>query len=111
MRGKWLGTCLLVAASAGLCLAADASRPRCNKKTAGQMWPDAANHDQQLQARLARCGELQMCVREAWRYRWELLTVRIDQLPGGSGLGKPAACEISLELVDHSRESASNAAR
>ena len=70
---------------------------RCNKKTAGQYWPEAANHDHKAFSKLAKCGELQMCIREIWRYKWEFLTVRLDQLRGGSHFTKPVGCEVLPE--------------
>jgi len=111
MLAKWLGTVFLVAAFAGLSAAEEPSRPACNKKNAGQLWPDAANTDHAVRSRAARCGELQMCSRDAWHYRWQPLTVRIDQLRGGSGLAKPAACEVSAEPTEHSSGSASDATK
>jgi len=94
MNVKWLATCLFMVASAASCPAEDAVRPKCTKKNVGQMWPEAANHDHKVLSRLAHCGELQMCIRDVWRYRWDSLTVRLDQLRGGSAFRKPAGCEV-----------------
>ena len=33
--------------------------------------------------KLARLGELRMCTRGAWRYRWESPTVHVSQLGKG----------------------------
>jgi hypothetical protein len=79
-----------------LCLAADDSRPACNSENDGRMWPEAANHDPQLLARLVRCGDLLICVRGTWHYRWEAPTVRVDQLArhAKSKASKPAVCEV-----------------
>ncbi|MBZ5609745.1 MAG: hypothetical protein LAP38_15905 [Acidobacteriia bacterium] len=85
---------MLVAFGLG-CVAADDPKPACNQQNAGQMWPEAANHDAAARSKLARCGELQICTRTVWRYRWESVTVRLDQLPGGSKFRKPAECEVS----------------
>ncbi len=82
-----------------LCLAADDSRPACNSENHGRMWPEAANHDPQL---LVRCGDLLICVRGTWHYRWEAPTVRVDQLARQLGkvtgpkskVPKPSVCEI-----------------
>ncbi len=111
MLARWLGTVLLLGASTFLCLAEDAPRPRCNSENVGEMWPDAANHDPKALVRLARCGELQMCVRNGKKFRWEALTVRIDQLGGGSKNGQPSGCEVSPETRTHSDASGSNATR
>jgi len=61
------------------------------------MWPDSANHSPKQLSKLARCGDLAICTRGVWRYRWEALTVRLDQLRGGSKFRKPAACEVPAD--------------
>jgi hypothetical protein len=81
----------LLIASAGL--ASDDSKPACGAETAGQMWPEAANHDSKLRKKFSRCGELELCTLTRRHYHWELITVRIDQLRGGSASAKPADCE------------------
>jgi hypothetical protein len=60
------------------CFAGD--RPACNAKMFGETWPPAANSDSRLLNELARRGELQICTRGAWRYRWTSPTVHINQL-------------------------------
>jgi hypothetical protein len=77
------------------CLAADDSRPPCGPQNHGQMWPEAANHDSKLRARLIRCGELYICVRGVWHYHWESPSVRVDQLARGGKpqVSKPSVCE------------------
>jgi hypothetical protein len=57
------------------------NKPLCTKKTHGQMWPDAANHDKTALLTLARSGVLEMCVSSTWGYKWEHLTVNIHQKP------------------------------
>jgi VCBS repeat-containing protein len=100
---KVLQVLLVVFAFAVLGSAADQSRPVCNAQTFGKMWPDSANHSKAQLSKLARCGELAICTRGVWRYRWESLTVRFDQLRGGSKLPKPAACEIPDESTKQNR--------
>ena len=90
---------MVLAAVSLLCLAADETKPACNARTLGRLWPEAANHDSKLRKKMARCGELELCTHGIWRYRWESLTVRLDQLPGGAKLPKPAACEASSEVA------------
>ena len=102
MLPKWAGTALLLAACAAFSRAEDAYRPACNQKNAGLMWPEAANRDHMVRARAAHCGELEMCTRDVWHYRWKPLTVRVDQLPGGNGLRKPSGCEAAPEPAQHS---------
>ena len=70
----------LAGAASCLCLAADDIRPVCSSAIQGRMWPEAANHDPKLISRLARCGELFICVRGTWRYHWESPSVRVEQL-------------------------------
>jgi len=89
----WLGTGLLLGASTVLCLAED--RPPCNSENVGEMWPETANHDHKEVVRLARCGQLQMCVQHGKKFRWESLTVRIDQLRDPAKLEPGDACEVS----------------
>ena len=95
----------LLAACLGLmlpicCLAADDARPEetrpvCSSHNQGQLWPEAANHDSRLLARLVRCGELYVCVRGTWHYHWESPSVRLDQLGRGAkqNAAKPSICE------------------
>jgi hypothetical protein len=82
------------------CFGADGVKPECNRKNAGKLWPQAANRDRGSLSKLARCGELQICTRGVWRYHWESLTVRVDQLRGGAKFQKPAGCEVSPERVE-----------
>ena len=111
MFAAWLGTALLLGSSTLLCLAQDSARPLCTKENVGAMWPEAANHDHKALLHLARCGALQMCVRNGTRFRWEPLTVRIDQLRGGSKVDQPSGCEASPETGQHSDASASKTAQ
>jgi hypothetical protein len=92
-----LAIVLTVAAADLVCLGADDPKPACTERLAGQLWPEAANRDPLLRKKMARCGELEMCTRGLWRYHWEALTVRLDQLRGGSQLHKPAGCEQTAE--------------
>jgi hypothetical protein len=98
---------LLVAGACALCLAANDlksaagdPKPACDAATAGHLWPEAANHDSKLRQQFSHCGELELCTLAKRRYRWKLMTVRIDQLRGGSGSAKPAGCEV----LDATRE-------
>ncbi|HEV8039626.1 MAG TPA: hypothetical protein VGP62_12235 [Bryobacteraceae bacterium] len=87
-------TIVLMAASASvLCLASDDLKPACDAGNAGRLWPDAANHDSRLRKKFSRCGELEICKHGRIHYRWQSVTVRLDQLRGGSQLPKPSACE------------------
>jgi hypothetical protein len=92
-------TTLILAAASALCLASDDPKPACNAGNLGSLWPEAANHDPRLRKKMARCGELELCTHGIWRYRWESLTVRIDQLRGGKALPKPAGCEGPQDAV------------
>ena len=98
-----LKTWPLLAVVGTLCLAADISKPACNAQNYGRMWPDAANHNPKMLTKLSQCGELEICTRPGVRYRWESLTVRVDQLRRGKKkLDKPARCEASVieEIAD-----------
>ena len=74
----------------------DDVRPACNTKTQGTMWPEAANRDRSLIARLVRCGELLICVRGTWHYHWEPASVTIEQLRRKANAQpmKPSVCEV-----------------
>jgi len=98
-----LKSCPLLMAAVSLCLAADISKPACNAHNQGRMWPEAANGNPKLLKKFSQCGELQICSRPGLRYRWESLTVRVDQL--GRGKKKqapPAGCEVppAEEIAD-----------
>jgi len=54
--------------------------PSCSAKLRGTFWPEEANHDRNLLMKFARNGELRMCTRGTWRYRWESPTVHISQI-------------------------------
>jgi hypothetical protein len=91
---------VLMAASASvLCLASDDLKPVCDAAIAGQLWPEAANHDSKLRQKFSRCGELEICKHARIHYRWQSVTVRLDQLRGGSQLPKPAGCEASTDAA------------
>jgi hypothetical protein len=93
----------LILAVPVLCAASDDSRPACTSQIQGRMWPDAANHDPKVISRLARCGELFICVRGSWHYHWQAPSVRVDQLAHGakSKASTAPACEAQ-SVVDAS---------
>ena len=91
-----------------LCLASGELKPVCDADTNGQFWPEAANHDSKLLKKFSRCGELEVCRHGRRRYRWESMTVRIDQLRGGSQLPKPAGCEAPPDAVQDENQAGSD---
>jgi hypothetical protein len=90
---------LLVVSASVLSFAADDMKPVCDASTDGLLWPEAANHDFKLRKKFSRCGELEVCARGRWHFRWQSVTVRLDQLRGGSQFPKPAGCEIFPEAA------------
>jgi hypothetical protein len=77
-----------------LAFADDAVRPVCTAKNLGLLWPEQANKDPKLMGTLARCGELSICTRRTWRYRWDSAVVTLDQLRHRqTSLVKPG-CEV-----------------
>ncbi len=54
------------------------NKPACNKKTHGQLWPDAANRDRSALLTLARSGTLEMCASAGWRYKWERVSLNVQ---------------------------------
>jgi hypothetical protein len=89
---------LLVVSVSVLC-GADNVKPVCDAATGGLLWPEAANHDFKLRKKFSRCGELEVCTRGRWHFRWQSVTVRLDQLRGGAQLPKPAGCEVLPEAA------------
>ena len=85
-------------------VAQDVEKPKCSADTVGQLWPTDANHDSALFAKHSRCGDLELCVRKLWRYRWETLSVRLDQLAKNGQFHKPAGCETDSELESRDRK-------
>ena len=55
-------------------------RPPCGVEHAGQLWPDAANHDSGLLLRLAREGNLRICSKGLWKFQWQSPTVSLRQM-------------------------------
>jgi hypothetical protein len=60
--------------------APEAPRPPCNAATRGLLWPSQANFDSTEAVRLFRDGELTMCIRGDWKFRWESLSVNVHHL-------------------------------
>jgi hypothetical protein len=59
----------------------ESDRPRCTSHNTGELYPTAANKDHELAQKLVRCGQLEICARtNTWRYRWQYLSVSLDQL-------------------------------
>lgn len=71
---------LLTLACATCFAASDADRPVCNKKNAGELWPPEAGTDRAAFWRLSQSGELEVCSRAPWHYRWQSLTVNVRNL-------------------------------
>jgi hypothetical protein len=63
-----------------LCFAGDGQKPACNAAHQGMFWPEEANTSQEAQQKLTRSGELEMCSRTPWKYRWQHLSVNIKAL-------------------------------
>lgn len=57
-----------------------AVRPECNKSMAGKLWPPTALKDKETFRQLSQSGELQVCARTTWHYRWQSLTVNARDL-------------------------------
>ena len=102
---------LLAVSASFLSFAADDVKPVCEAATGGLLWPEAANHDSQLRKKFSRCGELEVCTRGRWHFRWQSVTVRLDQLRGGSQFAKPAGCEVLPETAGNESDGASPAQR
>jgi hypothetical protein len=55
-------------------------RPVCDADTVGLMWPNEANLNPQALQKLAKSGELWLCTKHPWRYKWEKPAVHFAQL-------------------------------
>jgi hypothetical protein len=75
-----MGTLFLTLAWGAMLVQPQSAKPACNKTTAGQLWPAAAESDAGAQRRLAQDGDLEMCVCQNWRYRWQPVTVNVHRL-------------------------------
>ena len=73
---------------------ATGEKPPCNAANAGVWWPPEANRDPKAAMRLARCGELQICSRAFFRFKWQSPTVRFDQLAEDGSVQPPAECAL-----------------
>lgn len=55
-------------------------RPACDADTVGLMWPNEANLNPQALHKLARTGDLWLCTKHPWRYKWDRPSVSVSQL-------------------------------
>ena len=69
----------LLLLSGFLVLAPD-ERPACIANTVGNFWPKEANSSSETLKLLASDGELWMCKRGRWSYKWERPVVTLEQL-------------------------------
>lgn len=83
------------------------ARPVCNAVTMGTLWPAQANGNAKLTNKLFNCGELKVCTRGRWKYRWSPLSVRVDQLTGSSKPAPPGCTALMNELGKVAQEAAS----
>ena len=70
----------LVVLMSATCFAGEAGKPACNRSNRGRFWPESANSDPQSLRKFAREGKLEVCSQAIWKYRWESLTVTVQQL-------------------------------
>jgi hypothetical protein len=97
--------------SLAMSFAESPDRPACNAVTLGKLFPTQANGNHQLTNKLFNCGELQVCTRGRWRYRWSPLSVRIDQLTkGATSQRAPACAALMQELGKHENPAAEQTA-
>lgn len=57
-----------------------AERPTCDADTVGLMWPNEANLSPAALHKLAKQGDLWLCTRAPWRYKWQRPAVSVSQL-------------------------------
>ncbi|MCW5976660.1 MAG: hypothetical protein KIT09_01215 [Bryobacteraceae bacterium] len=75
-----LALCALLLGLASPLSAQETPKPKCTERIQGRFWPEAANDDPRLAQTLAQTGELEICSAVRWRYRWQSLTVHIEDL-------------------------------
>ena len=84
---KWL---LVVACGLGV---AAQEPPRCGRSLRGTLWPEEANENREARQDALKCGELRICTRGLWRFRWEPVGGPYGKLGGGKA---PAGCETGV---------------
>jgi hypothetical protein len=57
-----------------------AGKPACDAKSLSKFWPDAANSDSRTLFDLSRTGQLELCTRGTFRYKWRALTVSYQEI-------------------------------
>ncbi len=87
MKRKWL---LAVVCCASL---AAQEPPRCGQSLRGTFWPEEANGSREARQHAPNCGELKICTRGLWRFRWEPVGIPYWRLAGGKA---PAGCAEGL---------------
>jgi hypothetical protein len=71
--------------------------PRCGQSLRGTLWPVEANSKQEARRQALKCGELRMCTRGLWRFRWEAVGVPYWRLAGEKA---PESCAAAVAQVD-----------
>ena len=99
---KWRVVHLVVWSMAMMGAGADqpSGKPACDASTLGSLYPAQANSDRQIRNELFTCGELQVCARGRWKYRWVPLSVRIDQLVRNGSAHRPQRCVVLMQDID-----------
>jgi hypothetical protein len=92
MNGLGKLTLILLAGCAVLAAQEEAPKPACTSENAGAFWPDEANTDPRLAAKLSHCGKLEICTRTTWKYHWKSPTVSVEQLRKGSTAKAASTC-------------------
>lgn len=70
---------VLLALAGVLSFAQDSSRPACNRDRHGHLWPEEANASHEVARQFYQSGELEMCSLVVWRYKWEHLSINVQQ--------------------------------
>jgi len=67
-------------------------KPVCGENNRGQFWPSEANSDRVVLKQALNCGELRICSKGLWKYRWETVGATYWQLAKQPA---PAACKLA----------------
>lgn len=90
-------------------------RPACTAETRGQVWPPQAARNPSAVGPLCN---IQVCVRGAWSFHWESLTVHVSELGkkrsqpaqvSGAPVGRATGCGVPVEGRPMAKHSESHA--
>ena len=70
------------------------SKPACAVPFVGKLWPDEANRDTKALRLAVQTGGLELCGKQRDGYRWESLSVNVQQLRAAEAAGPLDATQL-----------------